>query len=133
MAVRLDPAGNVYVSGTSSGYRWRVINTLKYSQSVSGVAEVPPGIPASFTLFQNYPNPFNPRTTIRYTLPKRMHVRVAVYDLLGRVVSTLADGVEDPGPKSVSFEAGNLSSGVYFYQVRSSDGLVASKKMMVLR
>ncbi len=129
----LDAGGNVFVSGVSSGYRWQVINTLKYSQGTSGVAPAPTAVPSSFAIYQNYPNPFNPATTIRYYLPKRSRVRVSVYDLLGREVVRLADEPEEPGTHTIRFDAGGLSSGVYIYRVLGSGGFVASRKMLLLK
>jgi uncharacterized delta-60 repeat protein len=132
-ALGLDASDNVYVSGISSAYRWQVVNTIKYSQGVSSVGPASGITPSTFTLYQNYPNPFNPQTTIRYILPKRSHVRITVYDLLGREISTLADQLQEAGPHAVQFDARGLSSGAYFYRVWSPDGYVSSKKMMLIR
>ncbi|HEY6192072.1 MAG TPA: SBBP repeat-containing protein [Bacteroidota bacterium] len=132
-ALGLDTAGNVYVSGTSSSYRWQVVNTVKYSQGVSSVDPPHAGAPSAFRVDQNYPNPFNPRTTIRYILSHREHVRVTVYDMLGREISTIVDRMEDPGTHAVQFDAGTLSTGVYFYRVWTSGGDVTSMKMVVIR
>lgn len=131
--VRLDHQGNVYVTGNGSGYRWKVINTIKYAPTVSEVGGVPQGAPASFQVFQNYPNPFNPQTTIRYVLGKRSHVRVSVYDLLGREIGVLVDAAQESGLHTVLFNSGGLSSGAYFFEVRSTGGYVSVKKMMILR
>lgn len=97
-------------------------------------------LPKHYILEANYPNPFNPATTIVYGLPEKGYVVLKVYDLLGRNVATLVDGVQDPGYKSVLFDATNLPSGVYFYSiwaVNSSSGqkggFAAVKKMMLLR
>ncbi len=132
-AVRLDHQGNVYVTGNGSGYRWKVINTIKYAPTVSSVGKVPPATPASFQVFQNYPNPFNPQTTIRYVLAKRSHVRVSVYDLLGREIRVLLDAAQESGVHTILFDAGSLSSGAYFFEVRSTGGYASVKKMMILR
>ena len=70
-----------------------------------------------FSLIQNYPNPFNPVTSIDYTLPADLQTRLVVYDVLGRVVKNLVDGVQQQGPHSVRFEAGNLASGMYVYKL----------------
>jgi len=71
-------------------------------------------LPDHVTLYQNYPNPFNPVATIRYDLPARSEVSLKVYNLLGEVVATLAAGLEEPGYKSVEWNASGVSSGIYF-------------------
>ncbi|MGC8898535.1 MAG: T9SS type A sorting domain-containing protein, partial [Bacteroidota bacterium] len=65
-------------------------------------------IPGSFALEQNYPNPFNPSTTISFDVPKQSHLRLAIYDVLGRQVKTLVDEEKNPGRYSVTFDASNL-------------------------
>ena len=88
--------------------------------------------PTEFRLEQNYPNPFNPTTEIRYQTSEVSHVSLKVYDLLGREVATLVDGVEETGYKAVRFNAGVLSSGVYLYQLKAG-AFVASRKLLVLK
>jgi hypothetical protein len=90
------------------------------------------GVPESFALDQNYPNPFNPSTTIKYELPRASHVVLKVFNTLGQEVVTLVDAVEEPGYKSVQFDASLLSSGVYFYRFEAGD-FVSVKKLLVLR
>ena len=103
---------------------------LKYTQ-VTGVGEGQ-DVPTSFALHQNYPNSFNPTTEIRYQTSEVSHVSLKVYDILGREVATLVDGVEEAGYKSVKFDAGGLSSGVYLYQLKAG-AFVASRKLLVLK
>jgi hypothetical protein len=90
------------------------------------------GVPDDFAVHQNYPNPFNPSTTIRFDLAERSQVTVKVYDLLGREVTTLIDATLEPGVKEVEFAPQNLSSGVYFYQVRAGT-FVATRKMILMK
>jgi endo-1,4-beta-xylanase len=81
-------------------------------------------IPKKFNLDQNYPNPFNPSTTIRYEIPKNAYVRIAIYDVLGKVVATLVDGVQSANRYSIEWNPSRLSSGIYFcrIQAHSQDG-----------
>ena len=73
--------------------------------------------PKAFTLDQNYPNPFNPSTTVRFTLPETAPVSLTVYDMLGRKVAVLADGVLAAGQHEVRFDASHLASGTYLYRL----------------
>ena len=76
-------------------------------------------VPTQFVLDQNYPNPFNPAARIRYALPTSEQVRLAIYDVLGREVTVLVDRQQAPGTYEVTFEAGDLPSGVYFYRLET--------------
>jgi hypothetical protein len=77
-------------------------------------------LPQRYALHQNYPNPFNPTTTIRYEVPKRSEVSLRIYDILGREVSTLFDGVRQPGGYSAIWNGAGFASGVYFCRMTTS-------------
>jgi hypothetical protein len=89
-------------------------------------------LPLTFSLRQNYPNPFNPVTIIKYSMATSQHVRLSVFDLLGRKVATLVDQKQSPGFYEVSFDARTLSSGVYFYRIESGS-FVQTKRMLLLK
>jgi hypothetical protein len=89
-------------------------------------------LPVDFGLFQNYPNPFNPSTTIGYRIKETGFVSIKVFDLLGREIATMVDEVKAPGSYSVLFDASNLSSGVYYCQLRAR-GYIATQKMIFIR
>lgn len=89
-------------------------------------------IPTQFSLGQNYPNPFNPVTTIQYSIPTLSRVTLKVFDLIGREVTTLANEMKQAGTYSVSFDAAQLGSGVYFYRI-SAGSFSDIKKMVVLK
>jgi len=97
--------------------------------------------PKNFSLEQNYPNPFNPSTTISYQLPKAGNVTLKVFDVLGREVATLVDEYRNAGSYNVQFTMNNLpavrqdvqlSSGIYFYQLKTGD-FVETKKMLLIK
>ena len=88
--------------------------------------------PRKFRLQQNYPNPFNPTTVINFTIPKAGYVSLKVYNILGQEVATLVDGYKAAQTYNVSFDASNLSSGVYFYSVKF-DNKVLSRKMILMK
>lgn len=126
LEVRITPgAYELWMSCVSRG-----IAVLRVPYNPTSVSESQ--APSTFLLAQNYPNPFNPSTTISYQLPWQGHVTLKVFDLLGREVSTVVDGVEEPGYKSVQFDGRNLASGMYFYQLRAG-AFVDTKRFLLLR
>jgi hypothetical protein len=92
----------------------------------------PSNLPERFVLHANYPNPFNPVTNIRFDLPEPSSVQLVVYNLLGQEVTTLVDEHRDAGSHTVSWDASNQASGVYFYRLTASS-FVDSKKMVLLK
>jgi hypothetical protein len=98
----------------------------------TSVAQSSSSSPDAMHLYQNYPNPFNPTTTIHYQLPTRAHVTLTVFDLLGRDVATLVDGMEEPGEKAATFDGSALASGVYFYRLKVGE-FVQTRKLVLVR
>lgn len=88
-------------------------------------------VPAEYNLEQNYPNPFNPITTIGYSIAKNSMVIIKVYDLIGREIMTLVNENKNAGKHTIKFDAGNLASGVYFYQMRTGNYLETKKLLLV--
>ena len=88
--------------------------------------------PRDFALYQNYPNPFNPTTKIRYELPNSGFVTLKVYDALGSEVKTLVKGNKPAGSHEVEFNAENLPSGIYFYELKTNNQ-VLTRKMILLK
>jgi len=92
---------------------------------------------ADFELFQNYPNPFNPTTSIQYAIGSRQFVTLKVYDILGNEIVTLVNEEKQPGTYEVEFnshsgEGRNLTSGIYFYQLKTGN-YIATKKMVLMK
>jgi hypothetical protein len=88
--------------------------------------------PRQYRLDQNSPNPFNPATSISYALPAKVQVVVRVYDLLGRVIATLVNGVEEPGEHRVRWDAAGVPGGIYFCRL-TAGGWARTVKMVVMR
>jgi endo-1,4-beta-xylanase len=89
-------------------------------------------MPSTFGLDQNFPNPFNPMTNIRYSIVKTSQVTLNVFDLLGRQVRTLVHSMQAPGQYTVTFNAQDLASGVYFYRLQSGD-MSITKKLVLMK
>ena len=88
--------------------------------------------PKIYSLGRNYPNPFNPTTNISYVLPKSELVKLTVYDALGKVVSTLVNEFKEAGTYNVNFDASNLASGIYFYEIKAGN-FSDIKKMLLIK
>lgn len=89
-------------------------------------------IPASFSLEQYYPNPFNPSTEIRYTISRRAHVLLEIYNTLGQRVATLVDEDQEPDAYQINWKALGLPSGEYFYRLQAGS-FVETKKLLLLK
>jgi hypothetical protein len=89
-------------------------------------------LPYLFELKQSYPNPFNPVTTIEYSVPRRSHVKIEVFNTLGQSVRTLVDREESVGSYTISWDGSAVASGVYLYKLTAGD-LVETKKMVLMK
>jgi len=126
--VYMFPNGKIIGSDMSTG-----LYVLKPTVPLVGFTEPSANTPNSFELKQNYPNPFNPSTTIEFSLKKATFVTLKVYDALGRQVGLLADEFRNAGSYSLTYDAGRLSSGVYYYKLSTSDGFSETKKMILTK
>jgi len=107
-------------------------NIAKYSyQKPTNLIEAEESI-SNFNLLQNYPNPFNLSTTIKYSLAKEEHVKLAVYNMLGEELATIVNTTQNAGWYEVNFNASNLSSGVYIYKIEVGK-FVSAKKLLLLK
>jgi len=102
------------------------------ADKVTGTGSSKNSIIRSFALKQNYPNPFNPSTTIIYSLKQDENITLKVYNILGKVVANLFNGNQKAGTYNVTFNASNMSSGVYFYQLKAGN-FISTKKMVLLK
>lgn len=90
-------------------------------------------LPVKISLDQNYPNPFNLSTTISYSIPRPGFVSLKVYDIIGREVKTLVCESKEANHYKVSFNADNLTSGIYYYRLQVGENLIATKKMLIIK
>lgn len=88
-------------------------------------------IPVELELEQNYPNPFNPSTQINFGLPQAGHVKLQVFNLLGKKIVTLVDGSMQAGRQSVTFNASNLPSGMYIYRLETASNVLVRKMILI--
>ena len=89
-------------------------------------------LPRSPVLLGNYPNPFNPTTNINYTLPEGADVTISIYNIFGESIGKIINEYQSAGYKSITFDARNISSGVYFYRIRVGS-FSDTKKMVVIK
>jgi len=87
--------------------------------------------PEGFILHQNYPNPFNPQTTIRYSLPYKDHIRISIYNSLGRQVAFLVDSVQEPGTHSIKWDASAFPAGIYVIRFAGSSFTQVTKCVLM--
>ncbi len=112
---------------------YQVEGTLPFETNpvTTGVEEVGGELPSQIALGQNYPNPFNPATTFEYTLDQTQHVQVKVFDVTGRLVQTLVDGVQSASTYRVTFDGANLASGVYMYRLETPNQVITKKMALI--
>ena len=120
--------------GGASAYSTARLFSTGTTLAVDEVAQ----LPKAYGLSQNYPNPFNPSTKISYDVPRNSQVKIVIYDVLGRVVATLVDGVQAANRYTVDWNASNVSTGVYFYRMtaKSVDGsgdFTSVKKLLLMK
>ncbi|MBX2989828.1 MAG: T9SS type A sorting domain-containing protein [Bacteroidetes bacterium] len=120
----IAPSGHIFAGTTGGIYR--------SAQRVSYVGEGGKSFATQYSLSQNYPNPCNPNTTIRYQLPQTAVVVLRIYDILGQEVATLVNREIQAGNYDITWNAGGMASGVYFYQIHAGD-FVQTRKLILIR
>ncbi len=120
-------------SVTGDGFYVDDIKIMYFDTTAVSVNNEGLNVPKNFELFQNFPNPFNPTTLITYSVPKNnSKITLKVYNILGKEIATLVDKTQNVGNYSVSFNANDLPSGVYFYQLKSGN-FIQTKKMVLMK
>jgi hypothetical protein len=118
---------HLFAAGTQGGLWRRLV-----AEMITSVRDRLVDMPTQFCLDQNYPNPFNPSTIIAYELPVATHVRLSVYDVLGREARTLVNESQVAGKYTVEFAATGLASGLYLYRI-TAGAFVQTRKLLLLR
>jgi hypothetical protein len=134
--MNVSPTGIITASGVTTNYVNGVLNydmlTINMQGNFTGLSNTNENIPGKFSLEQNYPNPFNPSTTIRFSLPADSKVKLVVFNSAGQEVASLLNEEMNAGTYEYQFDAGKLSSGVYFYKL-ITDNFTDTKKMMLVK
>ena len=124
------PAGHALLT---MGHDGLGIGDRRWTGQLTGIREINNGqIPSNYSLSQNYPNPFNPQTKIQFTLAKASNVSLIVYSAVGEEVAQLVNEFKNSGSYEYTFNSAELSSGVYFYTIKTSN-FVLTKKMIVMK
>jgi hypothetical protein len=120
--------------GNYDGQGWwtSIRETREFQAFITSIEKHDELVPDEFSLTQNYPNPFNPTTMISFSLPNESNVSLKIFDISGKEVADLINDNFQSGNYSVSFDAGQLASGIYFYQL-TADNFVQTRKMMLLK
>jgi hypothetical protein len=129
-----DSNNNIYYDFGSewSYYDAGSVPANQIGDNLTGIVADNNSLPKKMYLYPNYPNPFNPSTNITFDLSKKSHVELKVYNLLGQLVATLADKDLNSGEYTINFNAHNMASGVYFYQLKT-DTFTEVKKMVLMK
>jgi enediyne biosynthesis protein E4 len=111
---------------------YKAIEGQGLNEVIIGVSQISTQVPGSYKLHQNYPNPFNPVTKIKFDISKASNVKLMVYDVTGRLVSTPVNGYMQAGEFETDFNSSGLSSGTYFYRLEA-EGFTSTKKMVLIK
>jgi len=137
--ITLGNNGTVYTWGRN---QYGILGNGSYAESNVPVAinqsgmgllpvEIDSQLPAEFELSQNYPNPFNPTTNIKFNLPKSEFVTLKIFDIIGNEVATIVNEQKSAGSFTIKFDASNLTSGIYLYQLQAGSFREIKKMMLV--
>jgi len=124
-------------NGTTYEYTLETVNIGGSREAwgvvVSATPSVDNAVVTEYALLQNYPNPFNPSTNLVFDVVAENVVNLTVYNAMGQEVATLVNGTMAAGRHTVSFDAANLTSGLYFYTVKIGNEFTATKKMLLVK
>ncbi len=121
----------IYDSLIANQYYQEFVKRLTDAGGSIGINKISSEVADEFRLSQNYPNPFNSITKFNISVPKEAHIKIQIYDVLGRKISELIDQRISPGIFSISYDANGLSSGVYFYSLIADGQNIKTNKMLL--
>ncbi len=124
-----------WINGLTHYFTGQGVNrniTISESGTIIGINPINNQLPKGYELFQNYPNPFNPTTNIKFTIPKASLVKLVIFDIMGKAVSTIINKELQAGSYNTDVDASGLSSGVYFYKLTVGD-FSDTKKMILIK
>ncbi|MBC8186123.1 SBBP repeat-containing protein [candidate division KSB1 bacterium] len=128
--MKVDKLGNIFVAGSTEGKYWSNYKVLKFSQTGADTLTTP--IISGYELKNNIPNPFRTQTLIYYTLPKASKVKIKVFNQLGQQVAFEDLGKKPEGKYAFHFQTNDLTSGIYFYQLKAGE-FMKTKKMILIQ
>lgn len=130
--IRANSDGSWPTEWTLPAHTFQATGPLPFSTNPVGAEQVGSELPETVTLLANYPNPFSQSTTFDYTVTEKTKVSISVYNVIGRKVATVVDGIQPAGTYRATFEAGDLASGTYFYRLEAN-GRVISRPMILVK
>lgn len=130
--ISTQKSGSSWENLTLFDFSGEMLNSISAFNPVTSVNKSERAVSSSFQLNQNFPNPFNPVTTISYNLPSEAKVILSVFAGLGREITRLVDEVKSAGSYKVNFDGRDLSSGIYFYQLRT-ENYIETKKIVIIK
>lgn len=125
------PLSDIKNSNTK-GFAVGLNGTIYKKDNIVSVTQISTEVPTSINLYQNYPNPFNPETTIKFDISKSGFISLKVYDISGKEVQNLFNGVKEAGSYQLKFDGVNLNNGVYFYKLMTN-GTTITKSMVLVK
>jgi hypothetical protein len=125
--VAVGPNGTVFLASGSAGL-------LAYIYSgYTSIDDDLSSIPKNYALLQNYPNPFNPTTNISYQIPVSSEIDLSIYNIFGQKVVTLVNKTQLKGTYKVEWDASGFASGIYIYRLKTNEGIIKSRKLVLLK
>ena len=126
--LHLDADNTINYRGVEFDY----IKVMKGSEIPLAIPiDIPNALPSKFQLQQNYPNPFNPTTNIQFSVPNLSPVSISIYNVRGEFIEYLVNDVYEPGNYTMHLDAGDYSSGIYFYRLQTENSILTRKFIII--